>query len=168
VKGIQGEQNELHSTSDITSSGTTDDIKGRPPPNASLIVVGCAAVDITSKPLADSDLGHQSTSPGKVSISLGGVGRNIAEAAHRVLSSYSNEFSAATLLVSLVGDDSFGRLLSEETRMLGMRTDGLIPVHGGRSSVCSLLLERSGGLRAGVADMDLIHNMDGHMVSLIL
>lgn len=47
--------------------------------------------------------------------------------------------------------------------MLGMRTDGLIPVHGGRSSVCSLLLERSGGLRAGVADMDLIRNMDGHM-----
>lgn len=163
VKGIQGKQNELHSASDIASSGTIDDIKGRPPPNASLIVVGCAAIDITSQPLADSDLGHQSTSPGKVSISLGGVGRNIAEAAHRVLSSYSNEFSAATLLVSLVGDDSFGRLLSEETRMLGMRTDGLIPVHGGRSSVCSLLLERSGGLRAGVADMDLVRNMDGHM-----
>ncbi|KAG1769169.1 Indigoidine synthase A like protein-domain-containing protein [Suillus occidentalis] len=163
VKGIQGKQNELHSASDIISLGTTDDIKGRPPPNASLIVVGCAAVDITSQPLADSDLGHQSTSPGNVSISLGGVGRNIAEAAHRVLSSYSNEFSAATLLVSLVGDDSFGRLLSEETRMLGMRTDGLIPVHGGRSSVCSLLLDRSGGLRAGVADMDLVRNMDGYM-----
>ncbi|KAG1881606.1 Indigoidine synthase A like protein-domain-containing protein [Suillus tomentosus] len=151
------------STSDVASSGTTDDFKGQTLPNASLVIVGCAAVDITSQPLTDSDLGHQSTFPGKVSMSLGGVGRNIAEAAHRVLSSHSDESSAATLLVSLVGDDSFGRLLSEETRMLGMRTDGLIPVRGGRSSVCSLLLERSGGLRAGVADMDLVRNMDGHV-----
>ncbi|KAG1833737.1 indigoidine synthase A-like protein [Suillus variegatus] len=163
VTGIRGKPDEPHSASDVASSGTTDDFKGQPLPNASLVVVGCAAVDITSQPLTDSDLGHQSTFPGKVSMSLGGVGRNIAEAAHRVLSSHSDESSAATLLVSLVGDDSFGRLLSEETRMLGMRTDGLIPVRGGRSSVCSLLLERSGALRAGVADMDLVRNMDGHV-----
>lgn len=163
VPGIQGKSDELHSASDVASSGTTDDLKGQELLNASLIVVGCAAVDITSQPLTDSDLGHQSTSPGKVSMSLGGVGRNIAEAAHRVLSSCGSEFSAATLLVSSVGDDSFGRLLSEGTRMLGMRTDGLIPVHGGRSPVCSLLLETSGGLRTGVADMDLVRNMDGHM-----
>ncbi|KAG2120829.1 Indigoidine synthase A like protein-domain-containing protein [Suillus discolor] len=163
VTGIRGKPDEPHSASDVASSGTTDDLKGQPLPNASLVVVGCAAVDITSQPLTDSDLGHQSTFPGKVSMSLGGVGRNIAEAAHRVLSSHSDESSAATLLVSLVGDDSFGRLLNEETRMLGMRTDGLIPVRGGRSSVCSLLLERSGGLRAGVADMDLVRNMDGHV-----
>lgn len=168
MTGIQGQLDELHGASDIGSSGTTNDLKEQPLPNASLIVVGCAAVDITSQPLTDLDLGHQSTSPGKVSISLGGVGRNIAEAAHRVLSSYGSEFSTATLLVSPVGDDSFGRLLSEETRMLGMRTDGLIPVHGGRSSVCSLLLERSGGLRAGVADMDLIRNMDGHLAREII
>jgi pseudouridine-5'-phosphate glycosidase/pseudouridine kinase len=163
MTGLREKADEFHSASGVTSSGTTDDLKEQPLPNASLIVVGCAAVDITSQPLTDSDLGHQSTFPGKVSMSLGGVGRNIAEAAHRVLSSYGSEFSAATLLVSPVGDDSFGRLLSEETRMLGMRTDGLIPVHGGRSSVCSLLLERSGGLRAGVADMDLVRDMDGHM-----
>lgn len=160
---VTGKPDEPHSASDVASSGTTDDFKGQPLPNASLVVVGCAAVDITSQPLTDSDLGHQSTFPGKVSMSLGGVGRNIAEAAHRVLSSHSDESSAATLLVSLVGDDSFGRLLSEETRMLGMRTDGLISVRGGRSSVCSLLLEGSGALRAGVADMDLVRNMDGHV-----
>ncbi|KAG2061790.1 hypothetical protein BDR06DRAFT_945824 [Suillus hirtellus] len=163
VTGIRGKPDEPHSASDVASSGTTVDFKGQPLPNASLVVVGCAAVDITSQPLTDSDLGHQSTFPGKVSMSLGGVGRNIAEAAHRVLSSHGDESSAATLLVSLIGDDSFGRLLSEETRMLGMRTDGLIPVRGGRSSVCSLLLEGSGALRAGVADMDLVRNMDGHV-----
>lgn len=148
------------------SVSTADDLKEQPLPAARLIVVGCAAVDITAQPLIDSDLGHQSTSPGQISMSLGGVGRNIAEAAHRVLSSYGSEFSAVTLLVSVIGDDSFGRLISEETRMLGMRTDGLFPVHGGRSPVCNLLLERSGGLRAGVADMDLVRNMNAHMASL--
>ncbi|OAX44241.1 hypothetical protein K503DRAFT_852805 [Rhizopogon vinicolor AM-OR11-026] len=157
---------ELSATRGSVSS--IDDLKEQPLPDAPLIVVGCAAVDITSQPLTDSDLGHQSTSPGNVSMSLGGVGRNIAEAAHRVLSSYGHEFPAATMLVSAIGDDSFGRLISDETRMLGMRTDGLIPVHGGRSPVCSLLLERSGGLRAGVADMDLVRNMDAHMARKLI
>ncbi|KAG1749941.1 indigoidine synthase A-like protein [Suillus paluster] len=157
VIGIPEKPDKLSSACVSVSSAATDDLNEQPPPRASLIVVGCTAVDITSQPLTDSDLGHQ------FPCRLGGVGRNIAEAAHRVLSSYGSKFSAATLLVSPVGDDSFGRLLSEETRMLGMRTDGLIPVHGGRSPVCSLLLQRSGGLRAGVADMDLVRNMDGHM-----
>ncbi|KAH7925213.1 hypothetical protein BV22DRAFT_1195370 [Leucogyrophana mollusca] len=141
------------------------DTNAVPQQSASLIVVGCAAVDITSQPQAtaglDLNLGLHSTSPGNVTMSLGGVGRNIAEAAHRIIASRSSDLSAATLLVAPLGDDSFGRLLVDETRSLGMRVDGLIQKDGQRSPVCSLLLDGAGGLTGGVADMELIQSLEG-------
>ncbi|EGO28980.1 hypothetical protein SERLADRAFT_444897 [Serpula lacrymans var. lacrymans S7.9] len=137
-------------------------------PSPSLIVVGCAAVDITSQPYvhpdSNSNLGLHSTSPGKVSISLGGVGRNISEAAHRIMSSQSPDLSSATMLMSPVGSDPFGRLLMDETRMLGMRTDGLIANDEESSAVCNMLVDASGNLKEGVADMDITCSLDGDMV----
>ncbi|KAF9229232.1 indigoidine synthase A-like protein [Gyrodon lividus] len=122
---------------------------------ASVVVVGCAAVDITSQPQAATRLDHKTTWPGKVSVSLGGVARNIAEAAHRVMSGATGK-GVATLLVAPVGDDAFGSLITDLTESLGMRTDGLVSVHGQRSSVCNLLLDAQGQLQSGVADMDLM------------
>jgi pseudouridine-5'-phosphate glycosidase/pseudouridine kinase len=121
---------------------------------ASVIVVGCAAVDITSQPQAATELDFNTTFPGKVSVSLGGVARNIAEAAHRVMSGAIGE-GAATLLVAPVGDDAFGSMIVDLTESLGMRTDGLMPIHGQRSSVCNLFLDAQGELQSGIADMDL-------------
>jgi len=121
---------------------------------ASAIVVGCAAVDITSQPQAATELDLNTTLPGKVSVSLGGVARNIAEAAHRVMSGAIGE-GAATLLVAPVGDDAFGSMITDLTESLGMRTDGLMPIHGQRSSVCNLFLDAQGELQSGIADMDL-------------
>ncbi|KIK94082.1 hypothetical protein PAXRUDRAFT_33730 [Paxillus rubicundulus Ve08.2h10] len=121
---------------------------------ASIIVVGCAAVDITSQPQAITELDFKTTCPGKVSVSLGGVARNIAEAAHRVMSGAIGE-DAATLLVAPVGDDAFGSVITDSTESLGMRTGGLVPIKGQRSSVCNLFLDAQGELQSGIADMDL-------------
>ncbi|KIJ68504.1 hypothetical protein HYDPIDRAFT_36968 [Hydnomerulius pinastri MD-312] len=121
---------------------------------ASVIVAGCAAVDITSQVQETTGLDQKTTFPGRVSLSLGGVARNIAEAAHRVLSGAPGQVPAA-LLVAPVGEDAFGNLITNLTRSLGMRTDGLLSVQGQRSSVCNLLLDAQGGLQSGVADMDL-------------
>ncbi|KAH7916565.1 Indigoidine synthase A like protein-domain-containing protein [Hygrophoropsis aurantiaca] len=146
--------------------------KGVPQQLASLIVVGCAAVDITSQPQvkagSDSKLGLHSTSPGKVSVSLGGVGRNIAEAAHRILKSRAPHLPSAAMLVAPISDDPFGHLLVNETRSLGMRTDGFMRRDGRRSPVCSLLLDGTGGLTGGVADMDLIQSLEGDAILSIL
>lgn len=66
-------------------------IRDHIPPSSptKLAVIGSAAVDITANAvLANSTcLGRHSTTPGTVSLTLGGVARNIAEAAHRVLAS---------------------------------------------------------------------------------
>ena len=104
-----------------------------------------------------------STTPGSVSLSPGGVGRNIAEAAHRILSKKSD--FQVPVLVSLIGEDSMGRVLRNELSRMGMRTDGLIPVSGKASAVCNIVLDTEGGLITGVADMDVIESLEGKTVS---
>lgn len=128
--------------------------------------MGSAAVDITSQARdAHTTLGSKSTSPGMVTTSLGGVGRNIAEAAHRILVNSSPSLSQSTLVVSPVGDDSFGRLLTEETSRFGMRVDGLVPINSHRSAVCNMVLDGTGNLIGGIADMNIIESVSADLVS---
>ena len=105
-----------------------------------------------------------STTPGSVSLSPGGVGRNIAEATHRILSKKSG--SQAPVLVSLIGEDIMGGVLRNELLRVGMRTDGLIAISGKASAVCNMVLDTEGGLLTGVADMDIIESLEGKAVSL--
>lgn len=119
-----------------------------------MVVFGAAAIDLTSQAsvIVSSSAGA-TTFPGRVSVSLGGVGRNVAEAAHSVLSS---TFPRAVKLVAARGADSFGDLLERGTAERGMRIDGLfIPPSGGRTAVCSLQLSADGDLVSGVADMKI-------------
>ncbi|KAJ7900296.1 Indigoidine synthase A like protein-domain-containing protein [Mycena olivaceomarginata] len=126
--------------------------------SAKVLVVGCAAVDISAQ---SNDMaraaGLHSTSAGTVTMGLGGVGRNIAEACHRM--------GTPPLLVAGLGTDPWGRLLREETKAIGMRTDGFIDRSNERTAICNLFLDGSGDLVGGVADMDITHKLD---VDLIL
>jgi pseudouridylate synthase / pseudouridine kinase len=97
-------------------------------------------------------------------VTLGGVGRNISEAAHRILTAHSAQLSTATMLVSPIGDDAFGRLLLDETQHIGMRTDGLTQSPGARTAVCNMILDSAGNLIGGIADMDIIRSLDGETV----
>lgn len=119
----------------------------------------------------DISLGSQSTVPGAVSLSLGGVARNVAEAAHRVLTAHSTDRSLDTLLISPLGNDSFGHLLVNETERMAMRTDGFMSIQDGRSAVCNMVLDTHGSLIGGIADMDIIKSLDvqrvGHHALLI-
>lgn len=76
--------------------------------------------------------------------------------------------SHASVLLSPVGEDAFGRLLVEETERLGMRTDGLLPLQSQRSAVCNMVLDGVGNLMSGVADMDVILSLDNEVVSCYL
>ncbi|THV07736.1 hypothetical protein K435DRAFT_959796 [Dendrothele bispora CBS 962.96] len=123
---------------------------------AKLIVIGASAVDITASraELENESLSVHSTVPGSVSVSLGGVARNIAEAASRVMSEDS------VLLVTPIGNDSFGALMSEETKKLGMRDDGFIVQDQHRTSTCNMILDGMGNLITGIADMGITENLN--------
>jgi pseudouridine-5'-phosphate glycosidase/pseudouridine kinase len=151
---------------------------------AKLFTIGSTNVDITAQAYPETanstNLGAHSTLPGTVSLSLGGVSRNIAEAAYRVLSPPdhgSKNGSPEVLLVSALAHDSFGRLLKEESSSMGMRTDGLMEAEegsGARTAVCNMVLDGlgrplsldngnikliddlPGGLTGGIADMEIL------------
>ncbi|KAI8990513.1 indigoidine synthase A-like protein [Trametes punicea] len=138
-------------------------------PPAGLVIVGSAAVDITARadPIPGGTRANNNlhtTAPGVVSLTAGGVGRNIAEAAHRILTSYSKDLSTATALVSPVGEDAFGQLLVSETEQIGLRTDGFISVPKARTAVCNMVLDGAGSLIGGVADMDVIRTLDASKI----
>ncbi|KAL0951261.1 hypothetical protein HGRIS_007975 [Hohenbuehelia grisea] len=146
----------------IISKASENTTPVKPAP-AKLVVAGTAAVDITAhaSPTADAALSVHSTSPGSVCMSLGGVARNVAEAAHKMSA------SSDVLLVSPIGDDGFGRLLTTETESLGMRTDGFIRV-GGRSAVCNMLLSGDGNLMGGVADMGITEDASAEQIEELI
>ena len=133
------------------------------------MVIGSIAVDVIAHADVISDIGgsrgRHSTSPGTVGLHLGGVGRNVAEAAFRVSTSKFRAQPSATVLVTSVGDDSLGRLLLEETRRIGMRTDGIVTTQR-RSAVCNMVLDGSGNLVGGVADMDVVQSIKPDVVRL--
>ncbi len=131
-----------------------------------LIVVGASAIDITASAdgIAETGTGlinlGQTTTPGTVSLTVGGVARNIAEAAHRIFSSRSPDGSSATTLLSPIGDDGFAQILLSEQRRLGMRGDGFFTIRGETTAVCNMFLNNTGALIGGVADMDIAQNVD--------
>lgn len=157
----------IDKTSAISPQHAVDSKYPRQPGSTSpLVIVGSAAMDITSR--AHEQPGMQttplhSTTPGSVSLSPGGVGRNIAEATHRILSKKSG--SQNPVLVSLVGEDVIGGVLRNELSRIGMRTDGLISTPGKASAVCNMVLDTEGGLITGVAGMDIIESLEGKTVS---
>ncbi|KAF8213096.1 indigoidine synthase A-like protein [Mycena galopus ATCC 62051] len=122
---------------------------------AKVLVAGCAAVDISAQRADVVGTGLRSTSAGTVTMGLGGVARNIAEACHRV--------GTPTLLVAGLGPDTWGQLLRDETKAIGMRTDGFID-RNERTAICNLFLDASGDLQHGIADMAITQKLTADLV----
>ena len=121
-------------------------------------------MDITAQELPgiNADFAKQSTVPGHVRVTSGGVGRNIAEATHRILKARSSSLSS--ILLAPIGKDVFGEILSKELSNAGMRTDGLLEYFDEKSAVCNLVLDGQGALVYGVADMDINRRVTANMV----
>lgn len=119
--------------------------KATPP----LTVIGYTAVDITSRPDTVSSQ-SATTWPGQNIFGLGGVARNIAESAHRILTATNNN---TVRLISPIGEDALGLFIRTGLSRLGMLTDGLI-TSSGRTSSVTLQLDSTGDLITGVADID--------------
>lgn len=119
-------------------------------------MIGGAAVDVVSKasPRTGESI-KQSTVPGTISNALGGVGRNMAEAAHRLTTASNDGTGGDVLLVSPIGNDLYGHKIKNGTGSMGMRLDGLIAKQTNRTAVCNMVLDEQGDLVGGVADMEI-------------
>lgn len=118
---------------------------------ADVVVVGGAVVDLiykASQPqLTATKMIGTSTPCNLVRRSMGGVGRNIAEALHRL--------GVSVLLYSVVGDDPNGELVLRGLQQVGLSTALLRVVAGQSTATYTALLGSDGELAAAAADMSI-------------
>ncbi|ESK97925.1 carbohydrate kinase [Moniliophthora roreri MCA 2997] len=129
-----------------------------------VIIVGASAVDVSSRSVTKSDaiLSVHSTVPGRISLTLGGVARNIAEASHRV-----SESKDSVMLLSPIADDLLGDFVRRETSKLGMRVDGLLTGLDA-TAACNMVLDADGNLVTGIADMTIIQDFGSQTANRII
>lgn len=87
---------------------------------AAITVVGGINIDIEGRP--DDALIRADSNPGKVSVSVGGVGRNIVENIARL--------GGDAAMISLTGDDVMGQNAKAQLAALGVDVSGIQNVPG--------------------------------------
>ena len=123
---------------------------------ADVLVIGASAIDL--KATGGAPLIPETSNPGFVTASPGGVGRNIAETLARL--------GTSVRLVSRVGDDAFGRLVLAETAAAGV---DVTQVHtdADRTATYVATLDSDGSLSVAVSDFAAIDTMTlEHVASL--
>jgi len=113
------------------------------------LVIGGVALDAIARPNNGIKLVMESSTPGVVEMSVGGVGGNIARA--------MGTLGAPVLLVSAVGDDSAGQHIRQTCEAQGMETAGLLQCS--KTAVYHAVTNEAGDLVAAVADMDSIKEL---------
>lgn len=112
--------------------------------------IGAANVDICGRsknPIIMAD-----SNPGAMSISLGGVTRNICENLARL--------GGGVKLISALGSDLYGRMIREESSAAGVDMSHCMTVEGRPSSTYMSLLDERGEMFVALSDMSVLQRMD--------
>ncbi len=124
-------------------------ISSNPGDAASVVVVGAAAMD--TKGHAAEPLRAGTSIAGHVRVSVGGVGRNIAENLARL--------GLETTLLSAVGDDQAGRHLLTQARNSGVNVEQVLISSEHATAAYLAVLDKQGNLAVSVADMSIIETV---------
>lgn len=114
-----------------------------------ITVVGGTNIDILG--FSNKKINFNDSNPGKIKVSLGGVGRNIAENLVRL--------GVETKLISVFGDDLYGSKVMDESRMIGLNLDNSLMLKGYPTSVYMSVLDNSGDMHVAISEMDIFENM---------
>ena len=125
-----------------------------------IVIFGGAIIDVITR--AATKVEAKTTSSGTVHVAVGGVGRNIAEALTRL-------GGVNPLFVTVVGKDSFGAVVLERLRSLGVSVRGVITLdsgsEGGRTAVCTDTMDYLGEATGGICDVDVFGKLTPEMVA---
>jgi pseudouridine kinase len=108
----------------------------------SIVVVGGASLDIKGRLRRDFIPG--TSNPAAIQMSVGGVGRNIAENLARL--------GTSVALISAVCEDDFGRAILQQTEAAGVDMSCMLLTGEQRSSSYIAILSHDGSLLAGLDD----------------
>ena len=110
-----------------------------------IVVVGGANVDIggqSSGPLIEKD-----SNPGRVRISIGGVGRNIA---HNL-----RLLGLPVTFLTALGKDAHGDRVAAECAMAGIDCERVLRTHAAPTSTYLFIADQQGDMRLAVSDMSI-------------
>ena len=113
--------------------------------------VVCGGVNIDIGAHSFAPLRAQDSNPGKVELSLGGVGRNIA---HNM-----RLLGVPTYLLTAVGGDSRASQVEESCKELGIDLSHALRVPDGRTSTYVFVGDSDGDMAVAVADMEICEKL---------
>lgn len=116
---------------------------------AAITVVGGINIDIEGRP--DAALIAADSNPGKVSISAGGVGRNIVENIARL--------GGDVAMISLTGDDVMGQDAKAQLAALGADVSGIQNVAGESTGMYLSILNHKNDMELAVCNMDILERI---------
>ncbi|MEA1974609.1 MAG: carbohydrate kinase [Bacillota bacterium] len=109
------------------------------------VVIGGSNIDLIG--FSEESIILNDSNPGKLKISSGGVGRNIAENLARL--------GVSTKLLSAVGDDLYGEKLVNESRNAGVDISNVHISSYNRTSSYLSVIDNDGDMKLAIADMDI-------------
>ncbi len=114
------------------------------------LVIGAANIDICG--YSAQRLKTHESNPGKLDISVGGVGRNIADNLARL--------GADSRLLSILGDDHWGQQILNLTRQAGVNVELCVRRENARSSTYLSLHDPDGEMQLALSDMGIIDTLN--------
>ena len=122
------------------------------------VVVGGVNVDIGGQPFLP--LVVKDSNPGRVTVSFGGVGRNIA---HNM-----SLLGISTEMLTALGDDFYASGITASCREAGIGISHALRLPGENTSTYLYLNDCDGDMAAAVADMEICDHMTPEYLSSIL
>ncbi|NPV07600.1 MAG: ribokinase [Anaerolineae bacterium] len=119
------------------------------------VVVGAACIDIRGQ--ARGALVAGTSNPGVIRLTVGGVGRNIAEALGRL--------GVPVSLISAVGDDDWGRDILRRTEAGGVDVRYVRVCPAERSAAYLAVFDEAAQRVVSIDNMDLMRRVDGRYLS---
>lgn len=118
-------------------------------------VIGGSNMDIQGSP--QNPLIMYDSNPGQVDISLGGVGRNIAENLSRL--------SINTKLISAIGNDLYGNTILSECKNLNIDVEDCFVSDEYATSIYISILNSSKDMQLAISHMDIIEKLDESFIN---
>lgn len=113
------------------------------------VVVGGANIDIGGKPFRA--LIPKDSNPGRVTLSSGGVGRNIAV--------NLSQLGVGVKFITALGDDAYAAQLADGCRKSGLDLSESLTVPGGATSTYLYLTDDAGDMELAVNDMEIYEKL---------
>ena len=126
--------------------------------DAPVYVIGGVNIDISGTP--DAELRSGDSNPGLVTVSPGGVGRNIAENLCRLGRKVS--------LITILGNDDYAEVIRTHCRNIGIDLSCSFTDPMGRTSTYLCLNEQNGDLHAAIADMKICEQLTSALLEPLL